>query len=228
MKGIKSKIRSNKYLKWLLIISNFINSGLKGADNTERLLKLIRITIFFAIFYFIIKYFIILNTVLLILISFFLGYFCNWLFHFNRGTLIIHYLGYGQLKKDAYFDFMYLMKKIATNKPNGIAFIAAFGSISRGMLHSRSDLDATVVRKQGIINAIFAFYYIEKIRRLASRKSIPFDSALGDSIAFVKKKYRADESPIVIFDPDNMVDKYYNKKISIEEAERLNPFNEKK
>lgn len=222
MKGIKAVIRSNNYLKWLLIISNFVNSGIRGADTTERFFKILRIFIFFIIFYLLLTGLYDQSSIYIVAASFFLSYFSNWLFHFNLGTLKIHYLGYGEQKKKNYFNFITLINQLAKEKSKGILFIAAFGSTSRGKLHSRSDLDITVVRKEGFINAINAFYFIEKIRRLASNNLIPFDSALGDSIDFIKSKYRTDEPPVAIFDPYNIIDKHYSKKLTIPEARKLN------
>jgi predicted nucleotidyltransferase len=222
MKGIKASIRSNKYLKWLLILSNFMNSGLRGSDKTERFLKFLRILFFFTMYFVLISNLFKYSLVFSLCISFFLGYFSNWLFHFNKGTLKIHYLGLGDQKKENFFEFMKLINKLASNFPRGVLLIAGFGSASRGKLHYRSDLDVTVLRKKGFLNAIYAFYFIEKVRRLASKNLIAFDSAMGDSIEFIKKKYRADEPPIAIYDPCLVLDKYYKKKYSIEEAQKIN------
>jgi len=79
---------------------------------------------------------------------------------------------------------------------------AIFGSLSRGELDSSSDLDVRLIRRLGFGNGLraCAFAFFERSRALLHR--FPLDVYVLDSLGPLSRM-RADESPIILYDPEN-------------------------
>ena len=85
-----------------------------------------------------------------------------------------------------------------------------------------SDLDLSFIRKPGFKNSIRAIFFTLKEKRLANNKKVPLESYLCDSFSALKKRYRCDEPPVVIFDPNKEVLKHYIRTLTMEQAMRIN------
>jgi len=171
MRGIKKKIRNNRFLSWTLIASNWLFQGIPYADKTEQLYK-ISFTLFFTTIFFLIFY---CNAVFGLIHSFLLSLFVahsvNWYVNGNFYVLLIHRLRFAKLSKVKLFVYFDGLQQ-RLGKQNWILYCASFGSICRGQLKEYSDIDMSIVRKSGFLNGIKALFFFccgkEKGRLVAS------------------------------------------------------------
>lgn len=221
MIGVKKVIRDNRYLNWLLILSNWLFQGIPNADKTEKIYKISFTLIFW------VGFFILLHTIkdfkLLILLasSFFLAHTLNWIVNGNFYILFVHRLLIAKLKKENLFEYLTVFEA-RMNQQNWAMYAASFGSICRGQLKDSSDIDISIVRKPGLKNALASIWFALKEKKLADAKGIPLEIYISDSPQDSVKRFAAEKNPVVISDPDNTIDKYYQEKLSIQEAKKLN------
>jgi len=221
MKGLKKKIRDNRYLNWLLVISNWCFQGIPNADKTEKIYKIlfsvICILITFSLFFFFSN----IKLLQIIILSFIIGHTLNWIINGNFFILFIHRLLIFKTNKDSLFNYLYsLEKKLHSNQ--WILYTASFGSICRGDLKDSSDIDISVVRKPGFKNALKSILFALKEKKAADFNGIPLEIYISDSPQNSIKKFGAEKNPVVIYDPENTIDKYYQEKLTIKEAKKIN------
>lgn len=221
MKGIKNKIRQVPYLRWILIISNWIFQGIINADRTEKIYKLL-FTIILSVILFAFLDKIILSHFYTISLSFLIAHTINWLVNGNISTIIIHRLFIGTVSRKKIFCYLKDLQE-RLQKTSSIEFTAVFGSISRGELKNSSDIDITFVRKDGFINSIKAIIFIIKEKFHTNINKIPIEPFLADSINYMKKRYRDDEVPVVIKN-SKKISNHYKKSRTLSEAAQINSF----
>ena len=224
MRGLKASIRDNIYLRFIMLFGSIIKQGISGTDKSERLFKIIR-SILFAIIFMIILY----DKLNLynVFYSLILGHILSYIiFNLNFASIMLQYFRIGQLNKKKYFSFLEKnCNSFSKNELNSIKFIVIFGSMARGELHSRSDIDLSIVRKKGIKNFWVSLLVLEKLRFRAKFAYIPFDSCISDSTNFLKKRNKIEEYPILVY--GNMKDLLhtYRKLLSLDDAKKLNGLN---
>jgi len=221
MEGIKVKIRDNAWMRWILLFSNWLFQGIIHADKTEKIYKIAFTVIVSLPIYFILSLFIKNHALLLGIISFIFGHTLNWYINGNLTTILIHRLYIGQTEKENIFDYI-IELSIRAVSDSSILAITAFGSMSRGELKPQSDIDLSFIRKPGILSGLKAIFFSVREKRISHKNKIPLESYLCDSFKSVKKRFRADEAPVIIYDPNGEVNKIYKKSLSIEEAKILN------
>ncbi|MCK5402447.1 MAG: hypothetical protein KAJ28_12505, partial [Flavobacteriaceae bacterium] len=74
MRGVKKQIRDNKYLSWILIITNWFFQSIVNADKTEKIYKISFTLIFWLIFYAIFTQFFTSSSLKLGVISFIIAH----------------------------------------------------------------------------------------------------------------------------------------------------------
>jgi len=224
MKGIKAKIRDKAYSRWILLVSNWVLQGIINADKTEKLYKILFTTLIGFILFIILNINIFFfHNYLNIIISLFIAHTFNWLINGNLTTILIHRLYLGETSKESIFNYIDELAD-RLKKEKSIICVLAFGSMSRGELKESSDLDISFLRQAGFSNGFKAIYFMIKENRISSNKKVPLEGYLHDSIKNIKKRYRADEPPVIIFDPKKIAVKNFEITFSIEEAKKLNHF----
>ena len=96
------------------------------------------------------------------------------------------------------------------------------GSICEGRLNNSSDIDISIIRKPGFKNAFSAIIFFAKEKKYADFKRIPLDLFLIDDPISSIKRSNYQKKPIILSDTDNTIDNYYNEKLTITEAKKLN------
>lgn len=220
MKGFKDKIRNKWYLRWILLFSNWFFQGILHADQTEKIYRIFFSCLFSFLMYLILFPFFHELTILLI-VSFFLGHTINWLVNENIFSIIIHRLLLKKITKEDFFKYIQLFQKRINNK-KCILYSAAFGSMARGELKPTSDIDISIVRKPGILNAINSLFIILYEKKIADFYGIPLEIFLSDTPENSKKRFIGESIPIKIYDPQNLLNKYYSRTHTIEEAKKIN------
>lgn len=214
---------SNKYLNNLQIITNCVCQGIGHADKTERLYK-----IFFSLFAWLIctlifNYTLDLSLKFSIITGIIVGHSLNWLINCNLSVLFIHRLKWWKTNEHKLIDHLESIQKRLQGE-NWLLYSISHGGICRGSLDKYSDIDVSLIRKPGIKNAILAILFYIKEKKIADIKGIPMDIMIVDNPedCIVKSNYQ--KNPVVLYDPNDMIDVYYpsNEKITIDEARKLN------
>lgn len=221
MKGLRKKIRMRPYLRWLLVFSNWFSQGIIHADKTEKIYKIlfsiISVFFFFAVFVSCFK----MPLGQSILAGTFSGHTLNWLLNGNFYIIIVHRLFLSNLDKQNAFNYLDSLADRLQNN-HSIVYATAHGSICTGKLKPSSDIDVALVRAKGFRNALQALFFVTCERKIADLMGIPLEIYLIDNPDVAVKRFKAEQNPVVIFDPKDTVDRYYNEKISIAEARKLN------
>ena len=221
MIGLKKKIRDNKYLNWILIMSNWLFQGILSADRTEKIYKILFTIIFWILFYFLFHAIMGIVIFVNIILSFIVAHTLNWLVNSNFFTLIIHRLMLIKLSKKKLLDYIDTFKQ-RNKSQKWILYAVLFGSICRGKLKDTSDLDISIVRKPGFNNALSSLWFALKEKKIADFKGIPLEIYISDSPQDSIKRFGGEKNPVVLLDPKNTIDKYYTEKLSLSEAKQLN------
>lgn len=221
MKGLKKKIRDNKYLNWLLLLSNWLFQSIPNADKTEKIYKILFTLIFWLIAFFVVNSILNLSLVKNIIISFLIAHTLNWFINGNISIILIHRLLLMKLSKQDLF--LYMEKLIEKTKgKDWILYAASFGSICRGDLKNSSDIDISIVRKPGFKNALRSIWFALKEKKIADFNGIPLEIYISDSPQDSIKRFGAEKNPVVICDSENILAKYYTEKLTLKEARAIN------
>lgn len=226
MSKVISSILNNPYLSWLQVISNWIMQGIWNADTSEKIYK-ISFTLIFWLLLFILFYnglhFHIYKSVIL---SFFIAHTINWIVNCNLFVLIVHRIKWFKTNKPDLFNHLYAIKDrlLNTKDTDWILYSVSHGGICNGTLNQHSDIDVSLIRKPGFKNLVSSIIFYVKEKKIADFKGVPLDIFICDSPENCIERSKGQKNPIVIFDPNNKVDKYYPEKlkISIEQAQILN------
>jgi predicted nucleotidyltransferase len=221
MKGIKRKIRDNRYMSWVLIISNWVFQSIPNADKTEKIFKILFTLTFWAGIFLLFYHYSKMSIIETIVVSFVIAHTFNWIINGNFYNLIIHRLMLVKLSKTKLFDYIYILEKKVESQ-DWILYTASFGSICKGTLKDSSDLDISIVRKPGLKNALKSIIFALKEKKFADFKGIPLEIYISDSPKDSIKRFGGEKNPVIIFDPEDTIDKYYQEKLTISEARRLN------
>ena len=221
MKGFKDKLRQNAYLRWILLFSNWLFQGIIHADKTEKIYKLLFTIISWGGFFILLNSTFNYSTGLSIFLGFLLGHTLNWLVNSNFYNLLVHRLYLSKLTKKDLFIYLHNLSNRLNGK-SSILYCASFGSICNGNLNASSDLDVSLVRKPGFKNGLRSIIILVRERKLADLKGIPLEVFLSDSPNNSKKRFSNEQNPVVIYDPDNIIDNYYSQKLSLNQAKSLN------
>ena len=103
-----------------------------------------------------------------------------------------------------------------------ILYVASFGSICNGNLKDSSDVDISIVRKSGFRNALKSIWFSVQEKKYADFNKIPLELYISDSPENSMNRFKVEPNPVVVFDPEHTIDKYYTEKLSIDEAKKLN------
>lgn len=225
MKGIKKKIRDNRYLNWILFLSNWLFQGIPNADRTEKIYKTLFTLFLWGILLWVLYSLVNVAIKKGLIISFLVAHTINWLVNGNISTILIHRLLLVKLSKYDLFSFIEKLTEKVKNE-NWILYAASFGSICWGDLKDSSDIDISIVRKPGFKNALKAIWFSLKEKKIADINRIPLEIYISDSPENSIKRFAGEKNPVVIFDPYNSIDKYYKEKLTIQEVKVLNKINE--
>src|SRR6056297_2036236 len=110
MRGIKNEIRQRRYLRWMLLPSNWLAQGIIHADKTEKIYKITFTLLFWGLFFI---WFNSYNTSLAgtIILSFIIAHTLNWFVNGAISTILAHRLFIGKLSKKKAFRYLYNLEK---------------------------------------------------------------------------------------------------------------------
>lgn len=221
MKGFKDTIRKSPIFRWSLVVSNWMFQGILHSDQTEKIYKILFSLIFSLLFIFILSSIFGLSLTYAVIIGVLLGHTLNWIVNSNFNNIIIHRLFISRLEKENAFNYLDSLSNRLDNHPS-VLYATTHGSICNGELKPSSDIDVALVRKEGFINGIKALYFVVRERKIADLKGIPLEIYLSDTPDDAIVRFRDEQNPVVIYDPQNVVDHYYNAKLTISLARKLN------
>jgi predicted nucleotidyltransferase len=219
MKGIKNEIRKRWYLRWILLFSNWVFQGILRADKTEQIYKIGFTFVFSGIFYFGFASY--LDSNIDLLVSIISGHTLNWIINGNLYVIFVHRLLITKLSKNDLFDYLGLLRSRLANV-DWVLYSASFGSICRGELKDSSDLDVSIVRQSGFKNAIKSIWFVVREKKFADFKRIPLEIYISDRPENSINRFKAETCPVILYDKGDILKKYYDKTMNLEEARELN------
>lgn len=221
MKGIKKKIRDNRWINWILIFSNWFLQGIMHSDKTEKIYRLLFTFIGWVIFLIAFYYLSDLKIWQMIILGFVIGHTLNWIINGNFYNLIIHRLMLSSLSKKSVFDYLEEFE-LSIAKCDWVLYAATFGSICQGKLKKTSDIDVSIVRKTGFRNAINSILFSIRAKKYADLKRIPLEIYISDSPENSIDRFANEQNPVVLYDPEKILERFYKRKLSLSEAKVLN------
>ena len=221
MKGFKNEIRKRWYLRWILLFSTWLFQGIVHADLTEKIYRITCTILFTAPFFYTFHIYTQWPAWQTLLVSLFIGHTINWFVNGNFSTIMIHRLFLKKTTKEDLFRFTDYLEKRTKGKPF-IFYAAVFGSMSRGELKHSSDLDVSIVRKPGFENIFPALWEVFVIKKTADLRGVPLEIFLSDTPRDSIMRFREENTPVTLYDPEGELTKHYPRTFSIEEAKRLN------
>ncbi len=213
MKRLKKEIRDRWYLRWILVWSNWLFQGIIHLDVTEKLYRISFTLISSATVYYSLK--------LSILISLIIGHTLNWIINGSIYPILIHRLLIYKTKKKELFKYSEELRKRLLSQ-DWILYAASFGSICRGELKDSSDLDISIVRKPGLRNALKGLWFIIKEKKKGDISKIPLEMYLNDKPETSIKRFKAENNPVIMYDKNNIIKKYYEVQLTLNDAKKLN------
>jgi thymidylate kinase/predicted nucleotidyltransferase len=201
-------LRSLVKNKYIVLVSNWTFRGVLIRTWSERLFFLV-VDLIFAFPIFILLSFQ-LGQVTSAMLSLAIAHTFNWAFNGNLWA----FLTQSFLKRTGrtYYiarniEYLEKLEKKVMDAFGSIETVAVFGSLSRDEFSETSDIDIKIIRKPGMLNCVKANIFALYLRSTAFVKKIPLDLFVLDDINQLKKHVRPDEPPIVIYDPNNVLDK---------------------
>ncbi len=85
------------------------------------------------------------------------------------------------------------------SRSDAVLAVLVYGSFCRRQFHRRSDLDIRVLRRPGIWCFVKVMVSTFRLRYLSVFRRLPTDLLVVDSLGFVRRQMRKDESPVVLF-----------------------------
>lgn len=124
----------------------------------------------------------------------------HWLFN-GHLYVVLREFGLSRVERGHFAEYVKGLR-VRIAKERSVLAGAIFGSLSRGELDSSSDLDVRLIRRLGFGNGLraCAFTFLERSRALLHR--FPLDVYVLDSLGPLSRM-RVDESPIILYDPEN-------------------------
>lgn len=188
----------------ILTCSSWLFQGILYMDTTERVFKiLLDFLFFFPIFFVFMSY---SKAPLSIFLAIILVHTLNWIFN-SQIFALLKLLRLTKTKPELFTQYLTDFKK-RVKREESILAAAAFGSLSREELKETSDLDIRIIRKKGFINGFRACLFVMLERSRAFFNKFPLDIYVIDTTKHLSK-LRADEMPVVLYDPEEIVEKLY-------------------
>ncbi len=227
MKRLKKIIEGNKNLSWIFIFTNWFYQGIPQSDKTEKIYK-ISFTIFWGgMFSFLfVKANHINNLEFNLILGLISSHTLNWLVNNNLSVIFVHRIKWLKISKKRLFNHLYSIQRRLQNK-NWILFAISLGGISRGTMSVHSDIDVNIIRKPGTLNGIYAVLFAAIERKRADFHGVPLDIIISDSFEDCIVKTDGQKNPVIMYDSNEMISKYYKDKMTIKEAQKFNNAYEK-
>ncbi len=217
----RKKVLENKYFTWLQIPSNWLMQGVLHADKSEKYYKILFTVVFTVLIYLLFSLTGNNWNVINLIISFVIAHTLNWLVNCNFYVLWVHRMRWLKTSKKALFLQLEEIQDRLENLSDKtwLDYVVSHGGICRGTLSEHSDIDVSIIRKPGLKNLFKAIFFYVKEKKISDLNKVPLDIFICDSPqnAIVRSNYQ--KNPIVLFDPNDLVNNFYTDKLKIDIAE---------
>ncbi len=184
---------------------NWIFQGFLGMDKTDRYFKIgigILLTVVFYVFF---NYF--FSWGIAVIFAVLVAHSLNWTLN---GHLFVvgRYVGFTHNTEEQFWRYTHALaaRVEACQAMNGAA---VFGAVTRGAgFNETSDLDVRFIRQAGWQNGLYAAVFTAIERTRALFHGFPLDVYLLDDLRLLQRM-RLDEMPILLSDPNNVLQNYY-------------------
>lgn len=226
MNPLKKIILENKSLRWMLIFTNWIYQGIPHADKSEMIYKISCTLGLWILVFLTLPFLGDFSSIYQLIVSFIIAHSINWIFNCNHFVIFIHRMKWLKTTKVKLFKHLISIQNKLEGK-DWMLLVVSLGGISRGTMSEHSDIDVNIVRKSGSKNAIYSLLFAAIEKKRADYYGIPLDIMISDSVEDCIKKSNGQKNPVILHDPFNIADNYYNEKMSIDEARIINNVSQK-
>lgn len=179
------------------VLSYWIFQGMLYMDTRERMFKIAMDISFAYIFY---------SFNVNIFLSIFLAHTMNMLFNGHYYAMKSH-MNMGNIDAARFIQYVEGMFS-RLQKAKYLLGAAAYGSLSRNIFRSTSDIDLRIFPEEGIMSWIKAVCFVFIERQRAFMHAFPLD-IYAFELGQIDSKMRSDEPPIIFFDPEKrLIEKY--------------------
>lgn len=221
MENIKNIILKNIYLSWILIFTNWVFQGIPLGSRIEKIYK-ISFTVFFWIICLVILYYTFtISLINSLIFGFLIAHTINWFVNCNFYVIFIHRIKWFKIPKIKLFNQLCGIQHRLNNE-DWILYSTSSGGICRGTMDGNSDIDVSLVIKPGIKNILFAIIFFVKEKKIADFNGVPLDIFISETPEESLNRSNGQENPVVLYDPYDILDNYYEQKMTIREAKILN------
>jgi len=198
--------------KYIIIAINWTFQGMLYATWSERLFR-ISLELIFATVIYIPLLSLVHSPIPVALSSLFIAHTLNYTFNSCNPWGVLKFSGRTfNVEKNIGF-LQEITRKMGGTFRNNILVIATFGSMSRGQFDETSDIDMRIIRRHGVLNYVMTNVFALYLRSIAFIRKIPLDLFVLDDVNQIKRQMRPDEPPIIIYDPNNIISKTYERTI---------------
>lgn len=189
-----------------LLLSNWLFQGMHVSSKTDIIGKVVVEFIAIGITLSIIGEISIVSVIQ----AFFIAHSINWMFNTHFWAMG-RYLGITRTAIDKQLDYLEELQR-RLNGAEVIVGAVMLGSPGRGEdLRPTSDLDIFFVTRRDLSSIICSYVITLRERVLAFIRKIPLDLYIYVNVNEAAARYREDETPIVLLDPQGEITKYYQK-----------------
>jgi len=193
-------LKEGKYRAFRNIPIGWVLQALHSTDRSERLFRVcIEVVIWLAIYVAVKSFAPAMDAGLALLTAFAISHTLMWLLTGNFWVYMLDsFLWVRNPGIDGVVQFTQFTRSVFTTV-DCVDAILIYGSMCRGQLHGRSDLDLRVVRRTDSWKGLIALPLGFLVRMYSFFVYMPVDLEVVDSMAFVRKQMRDDERPIGVF-----------------------------
>lgn len=206
-------------MKKLLVIGcSWFFQGLLHSDRTEKAFKVLVELALLSFILWLTSYFWAFGFIQIAL-SWIISHSLNYVLN-GQFFVALKNIGLSKISVDRLINYTQDLTTRLKNEKSVLA-ACAIGSLSRQMFEESSDVDIRFIRRPGLWNGLRACFFLLLERTRAFRSRIPLDIYALDSIKWLKENVRKDEMPVILHDPEGILNLQYDRTISFEEAVKL-------
>lgn len=192
-------LKTGRFRAFRNIPTGWLLQAIHSTDRSERYFRLLMEFMTLAFVYWVFMELVNGKPIIILCVAFVINHTITW---FITGNFWVYMLDSFLWVKnpgiDGVIKYIQLTKSIFV-ATHSVDAILIYGSMCRGQLHIRSDLDLRVLRSPGIKNAVVSLSVGYLLRVYSFFIRMPVDIQVIDSMEFIRQQMRADEHPINVY-----------------------------
>jgi len=204
------KAKPGQRPRYVNLLRNWIHQGISYMDSGELFTRLfVELVEILLVYYFLKSLLPDYNLALHLCVSILIVHTWNWVTNCLFWALVI--FAFPDMKNPGAEPTITYLNNMRDRllQSQSITGVAIYGSVSRGIWHSRSDIDMRILRKRGLTSLLPSSLITMRERFIAFISKQPIDLFLADDVDFLLKM-RNDEMPIMLVCRDDRLKTIYS------------------